>query len=132
MTGCWKVTHTIAQADPFHRVRYLRCRRCGLRVKTEERLDVPWDERHVVSMATALLPEEGVPIYLHDKGITELPLHRLNGMLARFGLMVHASKGDDPKRLIACMDEQGRIEQYGVFELRRLPQRPSGRRKRRG
>jgi hypothetical protein len=54
------------------RVRYLVCRRCSLRVKSEERLSVPWDETDLVAQVKMLLPE-GQAVALRDKGVTELP-----------------------------------------------------------
>jgi hypothetical protein len=79
------------------RVRSLVCRRCGLRVKSEERLAVPWNERELVAQVKALLPEDLV-VALWEKGVTELPLTRLNAQLAPHGVMVHASKGYNSER----------------------------------
>jgi hypothetical protein len=120
--GCdhrWKTTTSRPGADGVLRVRYLTCRRCGLRVKTEERLAVPWDKHDLVAQVKALMPA-GKPVYLWDRGITELPLARLNARLAPRGYVIHASKGRDPKRMVACRDKEGRLEQYGQFELRPL------------
>ena len=61
-------------------MRYLTCRRCRLKVKTHERLAVPWDEADLVDQVKAWLPE-GQALALRDKGITELPLARLNARL---------------------------------------------------
>ena len=58
--GCthrWKTTTTRRGDDDVVRMRYLTCRRCGLKVKTEERLAVPWDEADLVDQVKALLPE---------------------------------------------------------------------------
>ena len=66
------------------RMRYLTCRRCGLKVKTEERLAVPWNEDDLVDQVKALLPERQA-VALRDKGITELALARLNARLAPWG-----------------------------------------------
>ena len=82
--GCahrWKTTTTWPGHDDVVRMRYLTCRRCGLKVKTEERLAVPWDAEDLVAQVKALLPE-GQAVALWDKGITELPLARLNARLA--------------------------------------------------
>jgi len=99
-------------------MRYLTCRHCGLKVKNEERLAVPWNEQDLVGMVRSLLPE-GRPVYLRDRGITELPLSGLNAILAGHGLEIHASKGRDLKRLVACTDQEGRVKSFGLFELRR-------------
>ena len=107
-------------------MRYLTCRRCGLKVKTEERLAVPWDEADLVTQLKALLPE-GQAVTLRDKGITELPLARLNAHLLPYGYVIHARKGQDRTRLVACMDQDGKVTPYGVFELRPMPPEASGR-----
>jgi hypothetical protein len=119
--GCnhqWHVTHTRSGwPEPWPRIRYLRCRRCGLRAKTEERLAVPWAEKDLVAQVEALLPE-GKAVHLRDKGITEFPLARLNGILARHGLTIRAGKGPDATRSVSCADWYGRVERYEVFELK--------------
>jgi hypothetical protein len=106
--------------DDIVLVRYLTCHRCGLKVKTEERLAVPWDERDLVAQVKALLPE-GQAVALREKGITELPLAQLNARLARLGYVIHASMGRDPKRRVACTDEYGKLRHFGMFKLRRIP-----------
>ena len=126
--GCahrWKTTTTRPGQDDIVRVRYLTCRRCGLKVKTEEWLAVPWDEEDLVDQVKVLLPE-GQAVALRDKGITELPLARLNARLASYGHVIHASKVRDSKRLVACAGEGGRVERFGLFEFRRTsPASPS-------
>jgi hypothetical protein len=107
-------------------MRYLTCRRCGLRVKTEERLAVPWDEGDLIAQVKTLLPE-GQAVALRDKGVTELPLARLNARLAPYGYAIHASKGRDRTCLVACTDEEGRVTPYGVFELRPMAPETSAR-----
>ena len=127
--GCahrWKTTTTRPGHDDVVRMRYLTCRRCGLKVKTEERLAVPWDADDLVDQVKALLPE-GQAVALRDKGITELPLARLNARLAPHGYVIHASKGRDRTRLVACMDHDGKVTPYGVFELRPIAPEASGR-----
>jgi len=107
-------------------MRYLTCRRCGLKVKTHERLAVPWDAEDLVDQVKALLPE-GQVVALRDKGITELPLARLNARLLPYGYVIHASKGRDHTRLVACADEDGGVTPYGVFELRPMASEVAGR-----
>jgi hypothetical protein len=126
--GCphrWKTTHSLPQEDALHRVRYHKCRRCGLRVKTEERLAVPWDEGNLIAQVKALLPE-GQAVALRDKGIAELPLARLNARLALQGYVIHASKGRDRTRLVACVETDGSVTPYGVFELRSRSPKAAG------
>jgi hypothetical protein len=127
--GCahrWKTTTTRPGHDEVVRMRYLTCRRCGLKVKTEERLAVPWDEDDLVDQVKALLPE-GQAEALWDKGITELPLARLNARLAPHGYVIHASKGRDRTRLVACMDHDGKVTPYEVFKLRLMAPEASAR-----
>jgi hypothetical protein len=127
--GCdhrWKTTTSRPGEGDIVRVRYLTCRRCGLKVKTEERLAVPWDESDLFDQVKTLLPE-GQAVALRDRGITELPLARLNARLAPLGYIMHASNGRDPKRLVACTGEDGRVDQFGLFELRpRSPKSATG------
>ena len=118
--GCahrWKTTTTRPGQDDVVRMRYLTCRRCGLKVKTEERLAVPWDAGDLIDQVKAWLPE-GQAVALWDKGVAELPLARLNARLAPHGYVIHASKGRDRTRLVACVDQDGKVTPYGVFELR--------------
>src|SRR5919108_3861507 len=120
--GChhrWKTTTSRPGIDGILRVRYLTCRRCGLKVKTEERLAVPWDETALVAQVKALLPE-GQAVALPDKGITELPLEALNARLARQGYWIHASQTWNVKQGVACVDQGGRVTRYARFELRRM------------
>jgi hypothetical protein len=126
--GCahqWKTTTSRPGQGDIVRIRYLTCRHCGLKVKTEERLAVPWDGRDLVTQIKALLPE-GEAVALRDKGITDLSLHGLNAVLARQGYVIHASKVRDPKRSMACTDQDGWVERFGLFELRQLPSEAQG------
>jgi hypothetical protein len=112
--------------DDVVRMRYLTCRRCRLKVKTHEQLAVPWDVGNLVDQVKALLPE-GQAVALRDKGITELPLARLNARLASQGYVIHASKGRDRTRLVACADHDGKVTPYGMFELRPMSAEASAR-----
>jgi hypothetical protein len=125
--GCdhrWKTTTSRPGEGDIVRVRYLTCRRCGLKVKTEERLAVPWDEGDLVDQMKALLPQ-GKTVTLRDKGFTELPLAQLNARLALKGYIIHASKGKDLKRLLVRTDEDERGGRYGLLELRPTPTKSS-------
>jgi hypothetical protein len=120
--GCahrWKEQSSKPQGDKLHRLRYYFCQRCGLRVKTREVPEVPWDDRDLVAVVKTLLPE-GQRVYLRDHGITELPLHGLNAILMRQGYFIHATKGRDSRLVVACTDNDGRVEPFLLFELRRL------------
>jgi hypothetical protein len=121
--GCehrWKTTTSRPGQGGILRVRYLVCRRCGLRVKSEERLAVPWDDGGLVVQVKSLLPE-GEAVALRDKGIMELPLAQLNASLAPHGYVIQARKGRDPQRQVACLDQDGRVRRYGVFARRPTP-----------
>jgi hypothetical protein len=113
----WKTTTSRPGKGDLVRVRYLTCRRCGIKVKTEERLAVLWNKRDLVAQVKALLPE-GQTVGLRDKSISELQLARLNAQLAPLGYVIHAKKGRDPKQLVTCIDKDGQVEQFGIFELR--------------
>jgi hypothetical protein len=120
--GClhrWKEQSSKPQGDKLHRLRYYFCQRCGLRAKTREVPEVPWDESAVLTEVRRLLPE-GQPVNLRDHGIAELPLQGLNRLLARQGFVIHAAKARDPKWSVACRDQDGHAKSFGVFELRQL------------
>jgi hypothetical protein len=114
----WKTTTSRSGKGDILRVRYLTCRRCGLKVKTEERLAVPWDERDLVAQVKALLPE-GEPIYLRERGITEFPLGVLNARLERLGYKIYAGQGWDGPRAVACIEQGERVRWYARFALQR-------------
>jgi hypothetical protein len=113
----WKTITSLPSEDDIMRVRYLTCCRCGLKVKTEEWLAVPWDEVDLVTQVKALLPEWQA-VALRDKGITELPLAPLNARLVPYGYVIHARKSRDPKRSVVCTGDDGWEEPFGMFELR--------------
>ena len=56
----WKTTTSRLGKGDIVRVRYLTCRRCRLKVKTEERLAVPWGERDVIALVAQVFPEDAV------------------------------------------------------------------------
>jgi hypothetical protein len=125
--GCqhqWQVTNThTGWPDPWPILRYRRCRRCGLRVRTEERFSVPWSEQDLLAMVRQLLPE-GRAVALRRHGITTLPLAGLNRILEKHRLMILGSKGGDPTQMVACeVHDPGwprKVESYGLFALQRL------------
>jgi hypothetical protein len=58
--GClhyWKTTTSRQGKDNLVRMHYLTCRRCDLKLKTEERPVVPWNEDNLVTHVKTLLPE---------------------------------------------------------------------------
>jgi len=61
--GCehrWKTTTSRPAQGGIVRVRYLTCWRCGLKVKTEERLAVPWDTRDLKALVEQAFPEDTI------------------------------------------------------------------------
>jgi hypothetical protein len=68
-------------------MRYLTCRRCGLKVKSEERLGVPWDERDFMALVAQVFPEDAVTdlATLKAHGLLGEGLLRLNAHLVRHG-----------------------------------------------
>jgi DNA-directed RNA polymerase subunit RPC12/RpoP len=121
--GCvheWRVRHTRRVAAWFpQKRRYYRCERCRLRLVTEERPAVAWDERALADLLRELLPEDEA-VYLRDKGIASLGLYALNRILAPFGLVLVARKVRDARRFVACRDRYGGVEHFGLFALQRI------------
>jgi hypothetical protein len=68
-------------------VRYLTCQRCGLKVKTEERLAVPWEEQDLVALVARVFPEDAVAdvARLKTQGLLGEDLSRLNARLVPYG-----------------------------------------------
>jgi hypothetical protein len=61
--GCehrWKTTTSRPGEDGILRLRYLTCKTCGLKVKSEEQLAVPWNERDFMSLVAQIFPEGAV------------------------------------------------------------------------
>jgi hypothetical protein len=88
--GCehqWKTTTSRPGKGDLVRVRYLSCRRCGLKVKTEERLAVPWDERDFMALVAQVFPEDAVAdvAMLKMHGLLAEDLSRLNVHLLPHG-----------------------------------------------
>ena len=98
-------------------------------MKTEEHPAIPWSEQDLIAIVRQLLPE-GRDVALRKHGITTLPLAGINRILEKHRLVIHASKGGDPTQMVACVNDYGKLEEYGVFELRRLRQTAAGRKKR--
>jgi hypothetical protein len=83
----WKTTTSRQGEGDVVRVRYLTCRRCGLKVKTEERLAVPWDERDYMALVEQAFPENAVVdvATLKTQGVLDKDLSRLNTYLLPHG-----------------------------------------------
>jgi hypothetical protein len=56
----WRTTTSRPGKGDILRVRYLTCRRCGLKVKTEEQLAVSWGEQELVALVAQAFPEDAV------------------------------------------------------------------------
>jgi hypothetical protein len=88
--GCthqWKTTHSLPQEDTLHRMRYHKCLQCGLRVKTEERLAVPWDQGTLLAMVAQAFPEGIIAdvAALREQGLLGGGLSQLNAHLIPHG-----------------------------------------------
>lgn len=88
--GCdhrWKTTTTRLGHNDVVRMHYLTCRRCGLKVKTGERLAVPWDERDFMTLIIQAFPEGSVAdmATLQTQGLLDGGLSRLNAHLVPYG-----------------------------------------------
>jgi hypothetical protein len=68
---------------------------------------------------------KGQAVALRDKGITELPLVRLNARLAPQRYVIRNRKGQGVKRLVVCTGEDGWVAQFRLFELRQVRLRAS-------
>ena len=121
--GCvheWRVRHTRRVAAWFpQKRRYYRCRRCQLRLVTQESPAVGWDGQTLVALLRELIPE-GEAVYLRDKGMVSLGLFALNRVLAPLGLVLQARKVRDARRFVACRDRYGGVEHFGLFALQRI------------
>jgi hypothetical protein len=88
--GCehqWKTTTSRPGQGDVVRMRYLTCRRCGLKVKTEERLAVPWDARDFMAVMAQAFPEDTVVdvASLQAQGVLGEGLSQLNAHLVPHG-----------------------------------------------
>jgi hypothetical protein len=115
--GCthwWKTTHSLPQEDALHRIRYHKCLRCGLRVKTEERLAVPWDEGTIMAVVAQAFPQGVVAdaAMLREQGLLGGGLSRLNARLAPQGWQLDLVR------------DRGRV--VGVVRRRIPPEGPGG------
>jgi hypothetical protein len=73
----------------------------------------------LLALLQVLLPE-GERRYVRDYGITMLPLAQLNKVLAPLGCVIVGRKTRAAERFVLCTDAHGKIERYGLFELRRV------------
>jgi hypothetical protein len=83
----WKTTTSRPGKGDVVRVRYLTCRRCGLKVKTEERLAVPWDQGDFMVLMAQAFPEDKVvdAATLRGQGFFDVDLSQLNAHLVPHG-----------------------------------------------
>jgi hypothetical protein len=83
----WKTTTSRPGTGDLVRVRYLTCRRCGLKVKTEERLAVPWGEQDFMALVEQAFPEDTMVdvATLREQGVLNGGLSRLNAHLVSHG-----------------------------------------------
>jgi hypothetical protein len=120
--GCahrWKEQSSKPQGDKLRRLRYYCCQRCGLRAKTRETPEVPWDERDLVALVQALFPEER-SVSLRELGMMGLCVERLNALLARQGWVIHAIAERKGKRRGATAKGKERRQLEARFERRQI------------
>lgn len=91
----WKTTTSRPGAGDLVRVRYLTCRHCGLKVKTEERLAVPWEQRDFMALVAQTFPEDAAVdvATLRTEGVRCDNLSRLNVHLLPHGLAAGVGAG---------------------------------------
>jgi hypothetical protein len=79
----WKTTTSRPGEGDIIRARYLTCQRCGLKVKSEERLAVPWDNRDCMTLVAQTFPENDVVdvATVRTHGLLGGGLSRLNAHL---------------------------------------------------
>jgi hypothetical protein len=114
--GCahrWKTTTTRPGQDDVVRMRYLTCRRCGLRVRTEERLTVPWEERDFMALVVQVFPEDAVAdvATLQRQGLLNGSLSRLNAHLIPHGWQLELVR--DQGRVVGVVRRQISPEPQG-------------------
>jgi len=116
----WKTTTSRPGKSEIIRTRYLTCRRCGLKVKTEERLAVPWDERDFLGLVAQAFPEDAVAdvATLETQGLLGEDLSRLNAHLVPHGWQLDLVR------------DQGQV--VGVVRRRMSPEVLGGTNKRQG
>jgi hypothetical protein len=90
----WKTTTSRPGKGDIVRIRYLTCRRCGLKTKTEERLAVPWDERDLMALVAQTFPEDIVIDLetLKTQGLLGESLSQLNARLVPHGWQLELVK----------------------------------------
>ena len=106
----WKTRTSRPGKDDVVRLRYLTCQRCGLKVKTEERLAVPWDKRDFIALVAEAFPEDTVVdgASLKAWGLLNGGLSQLNAHLVPHGWHLDLVK------------DQGRV--VGVVRRRLSPE----------
>jgi hypothetical protein len=83
----WKTTTSRPGKGDIVRLRYLTCRRCGLKVKSEERLVVPWDRGDFMTLVAQMFPEDAAVdiATLKLQGLLGENLSKLNAFLVPHG-----------------------------------------------
>jgi hypothetical protein len=110
----WKTTTSRPGEGDIIRARYLTCQRCGLKVKSEERLAVPWDNRDCMTLVAQTFPEDAVVdvATLREQGLPGGDLSSLNAHLFPHGWRLDAVR------------DQGRV--VGVMRRRMSPEARGG------
>lgn len=74
----------------------------------------------LLALIRLFFPDEKPMYPRRAYGLRTLPLSALNRFLARHGYVLHASKVRNADWFVACTDEAGQTELFGLFELRRV------------
>jgi hypothetical protein len=90
----WRTTTSRPGQGDIVRIRYLTCRRCGLKVKTEERLAVPWDQGDFMTLVAQMFPEDAAVdiATLKPHGLLGENLSQLNACLVPHGWQLELVK----------------------------------------
>jgi hypothetical protein len=106
---CKTTTSRPGQGDVV-RIRYLTCRRCGLKVKTEERLAVPWDARDFMAVMAQAFPENTMVdvASLQAQGVLGDGLSRLHARLVCHGWRLETVR--DQEREVGVVRRQMSVD----------------------
>jgi hypothetical protein len=110
----WKTTTSRPGQHGIVRVRYLTCQRCGLKVKTEERLAVPWDNGDFMTLVAQMFPENEV---------VDVAMLKTHGLLGGGLLRLNAHLLPHSWQLELVRDQERVV---GVVRRRRSPEAVGG------
>jgi hypothetical protein len=102
-THQWRTTTSRPGKGDIVRLRYLTCRRCGLKVKSEERLVVPWDRGDFMTLVAQMFPEDAAVdiATLKPQGLLGENLSKLNACLVPHGSQLELVR--DQRRVVGVV-----------------------------